>query len=85
MNLVLGVVLGSLIGWGAFALLRLNAKQGLQASLALGFVGGGIGMQLGAMMSPALRPDGPLNVFALVLAAAIASTCLIVASVIGRR
>jgi len=85
MNLILGLLAGSLVGWVAFALLRLNTQQGLRTSLFIGFVGGGIGMQLAQMVGTTAIPDGQLNVFALCIAAATAGACLIVSNMIASR
>ncbi|MPZ45693.1 MAG: hypothetical protein GEV05_20335 [Betaproteobacteria bacterium] len=85
MNLVLGMLAGALIGWLACALFRLNTHRGLWTSVFLGFVGGGVGMQLASMMSVAPGADGAPNIFALVMAAATAGACLIVASMVASR
>ena len=85
MNLILGLLAGSLIGWVAFALLRLNTEQGLRTSLFIGLIGGGIGMQLAQMLSTTGSADGQLNVFALVIAAATAGACLIIANMVASR
>jgi uncharacterized membrane protein YeaQ/YmgE (transglycosylase-associated protein family) len=85
MNLILGLLMGALIGWVAFTLLRLNTRQGLRTSVLIGVIGGGIGMQLAPMVSAAPVVEGQLNVFALVIAAAMASAALIIASMVASR
>ena len=85
MNLILALLIGSLIGWIAFALMRFNAQRGMRTSLAIGLVGGGIGMQLAQMLGAAPSVEGQLNVFALVISAAAAGACLIIANMITNR
>ena len=85
MNLALALLIGSLIGWAAFALMRYNTQRGMRTSLAIGLIGGGIGMQLAQMLSTAPSVDGQLNVFALVISAATAGACLIIANMITNR
>jgi uncharacterized membrane protein YeaQ/YmgE (transglycosylase-associated protein family) len=85
MNIVLGLILGSLIGWAAFVLLRMNPRRGLHTSLLLGAIGGGIGMQLASMVTEVPGVEGARDVFSLVMAAATASTGLITASMIEHR
>ena len=85
MNLILGLLAGTFIGWVAFALLRLNTDQGLRTSLFIGLIGGGIGMQLAQMLGTKATGDGQLNVFALVVAAATAGACLVISNMVASR
>jgi len=85
MNLILGLLAGSLVGWVAFALLRLNTQQGLRTSLFIGLIGGGIGMQVAQMLITTGTPNGQLNVFALCIAAATAGACLIIVNMVASR
>ena len=85
MNLILGLLIGSLTGWLAFSLLRLNVPLGLRTSLFIGLIGGGIGMQFAQMSGAAPGVNDQLNVFALVIAATTAGACLIVANMITSR
>jgi uncharacterized membrane protein YeaQ/YmgE (transglycosylase-associated protein family) len=84
MNLILGLLAGALMGWVAFALFRFNAKRGLPTSLLLGSIAGGAGTQLAFMIRSAPSVDGAPNVFALIVAAATAGACLIIASMVSR-
>jgi uncharacterized membrane protein YeaQ/YmgE (transglycosylase-associated protein family) len=84
-NLVLGLLAGALMGWIAFALFRFNSNRGLTTSLLLGAIAGGVGTQLAFMVRTAPSVDGAPSIFALIVAAATAAACLIVASMIARR
>jgi uncharacterized membrane protein YeaQ/YmgE (transglycosylase-associated protein family) len=85
MNLILALLVGALIGWLAFSLLRLNVQQGLRTSLLIGLVAGGVGMQLAIMVKGHPIPDGQINVFALMMAGVSASACLVILNMIGAR
>jgi len=85
MNLGLGLLIGSLTGWLAFSLLRLNVEHGLRTSLFIGLIGGGIGMQFAQMSSSAPGANDQLNVFGVVIAAATAGACLIIANMVASR
>ena len=85
MNLVAGVVAGALIGWFAFAILKVNLRRGLRASILLGIVGGALGMQLAPMITAGPVIEDQLNVFHLIVAAAGASACLIIGNMIAAR
>jgi len=85
MNLVLALVIGALMGWASFGLLRVNVRQGLGASVLVGLVGGGIGMQVTSMVSSAPQADGQLNLYWLVIAAASASLSLLIGNTIANR
>ena len=85
MDMALALTAGALMGWAAFAFLRLNARQGLGRSVLIGLVGGGAGMQLAKMASVAPVGDGHIYVFGLVVAAAVAGACLVIAGMMARR
>ena len=85
MNVVLGLFVGSLIGWLAFVRLRMRPQRGLLASVLLGAAGGGIGMQLASMVTGVTGIEDVRYVFSLVMAAATASACLITASMVESR
>lgn len=85
MNLILALLLGALIGWLAFSMLRLNVQQGLRMSLFIGLVGAGLGMQLTNMMAASPYPEGQLNVFALIIAGISAGACLVVWNMVAAR
>ena len=85
MNLMLGLLVGALMGWAAFALFRFNANRSLSTSLLLGSVAGGVGSHLAFMIRSAPSVDGALSVFALITAAATAGACLIIASMFASR
>ena len=85
MNLILGIVVGAAVGWAAFRLLRMNTGQGIGVSLAIGVFGGGMGVQVAPMVRAMPVPDGQLNIFALVIAAAVASALLVITSMISSR
>jgi uncharacterized membrane protein YeaQ/YmgE (transglycosylase-associated protein family) len=85
MNLILGILVGAAVGWATFRLLRMNTGQGIGVSLAIGVFGGGMGVQFAPMVSAAPVGDGQLNIFALVIAAAVASALLVITSMISSR
>jgi uncharacterized membrane protein YeaQ/YmgE (transglycosylase-associated protein family) len=85
MNLILGIIVGGVIGWAAFRLLRVNTAQGIGVSLAIGVFGGGMGVQVAPMFRAMPVADGQLNIFALVIAAAAASALLVITSMISSR
>lgn len=85
MNVVVGLIVGSLIGWAAFAVLRMGARRGLPSSLFLGAMGGGIGMQLALLVTGVPGIESVRDVFSLLMTAATASAWLITASMIESR
>jgi uncharacterized membrane protein YeaQ/YmgE (transglycosylase-associated protein family) len=85
MNLVLGIIVGALVGWVAFRLLRLNTGQGLGISLAIGVFGGGMGVQFAPILSAVPVPQGQVNLFGLVIAAAAAGALLLIANMLSNR
>ena len=85
MNVALGLIVGSLIGWAAFVPLRMSSQRGVLGYLLLGAIGGGIGMQLASMVIGVPGIEDVRNVFSLLMAAATASACLITASMIESR
>lgn len=82
MHVLLGMVIGSLIGWAACALLRMSPQRGVLASLLLGAIGGGIGMQAASMIAEVPGIEEVRHMFSLIMTAATASACLIAASMI---
>lgn len=85
MNLIVGIVVGTLIGWIAHTVLNANQERTLRASLFIGVFGGALGVQLAPMLGAAETSEGQLNVFSLVIAAASALACIIIANMIARR
>ena len=85
MDLILGLAMGAFIGGLAFAFLRSYTGLGLATSVLLGSVGGGAGAQLAMMVSTAPGIDGAANLFSLVVAAATATACLLIARTLERR
>ena len=85
MNLALGLVLGSLVGWASFAILRMGVQRGVLTSVFLGAIGGAIGMQLASMVTGVPGIESTRGVFAVLMAAASASACLMTASMIASR
>ena len=86
MNIVLWILAGGALGWGAFTLLHINEERGTIASIIIGAVGGVIGGQvLAPMMSSAPIVSGNFNIQALFIAVISASACLAIGNMIERR
>jgi uncharacterized membrane protein YeaQ/YmgE (transglycosylase-associated protein family) len=85
MNLILAIVVGGVIGWIAYTVLSANRERGMRTSLFIGMFGGLLGAQLAPIFGAAASSDGNLNVFLLVIAAASAAGCLVIANMIARR
>ncbi len=85
MDLILGLAMGALVGGLAFALLRSTTQLSLRTSVLLGSIGGGAGAQLAMMARTVPGVDGAANLFSLVVAAATATACLLIARMVERR
>jgi hypothetical protein len=85
MDMALALAVGAIMGWSAIAILILNDLHGLGRSVMIGLLGGGAGMQLAKMASVAPVGDGHIYVFGLVVAAAVAGACLVIAGMMARR
>ena len=85
MNLILGIAAGGLVGWIAYGMLNATREKGLRASLFIGLVGGALGVQLSPLFSASHGSEGQFDLFSLVISAASAAGCLIVANIIAQR
>lgn len=86
MNIVMWVLAGGLIGWGAYAALGANAERGLLVSIIIGMVGGFLGgSELAPMIGTATASPGDFSPLALFVAAASAAGCLTISNIIHKR
>jgi len=83
MNLILGLAAGALVGWVACMLFRFALSR--TSAVVLGSIAGGVGTQLSSMLTSTPGSDGAPDIFALVVASAAASACIVVASMISSR
>ena len=86
MNIAMWVVLGGILGWIGFTILRPNAERGMVVSIIIGAVGGLFG---GNVLAPMLGTvaDAPndFSLFSLVIALASAAVCLVIGNLISNR
>ena len=86
MNIAMWVVLGGILGWIGFTILRPNAERGMVVSIIIGAVGGLFG---GNVLAPMLGTvaDAPndFSLFSLVIALASAAGCLVIGKLISKR
>ena len=86
MNLFLWLFAGAALGWASFAWLGFSEGRGKIASIVIGGFGGLLG---GKMIAPILSAPpkiaGDFSMSALVIAALVASTILVVANIVNKR
>lgn len=88
MNTFIWVVAGALLGWASFAYLGFSEGRGKIASIVIGAMGGVFG---GKMIAPMLTASVPAAVAAdfrmsaLLIAALVAGTVLVVANLVYKR
>ena len=86
MNIAMWVVLGGILGWIGFTILRANAERGMVVSIVIGAVGGLFGGNVLAPMLGAVT-DAPndFSLLAMVIALATAAGCLVIGNLISKR
>jgi uncharacterized membrane protein YeaQ/YmgE (transglycosylase-associated protein family) len=86
MNVVLWIVAGGLVGFTAFAALKLNLHRGLILSIAIGMFAALFGGHLLApIFGATVAEGGEFNPFALLVAAASALACLSISDMTSKR
>jgi uncharacterized membrane protein YeaQ/YmgE (transglycosylase-associated protein family) len=85
MNMAMWIVAGAGIGWIGYALLKANRKRGLFDSIVIGSAGGFFGGYLLAPLLGGVEIPGVLSPFALVVALASATACLIIGNLLSKR
>ena len=89
MNVALWMLAGGLLGWASHEFLRLNIERGTMTAIAIGAAGGLIGGKfIAPMFMAAALPDAVPGAFsgsALLFAAAVAATVLIIGNLISNR
>ncbi len=86
MNIAMWVVLGGILGWIGFTILRFNAERGMVVSIIIGAVGGFFGGNVLAPMLGAVA-DAPndFSLFSLVIALVSAAGCLAIGNLVSDR
>jgi len=86
MNLFLWLFAGAALGWASFVWLGFSEGRGKIASIVIGGFGGLLG---GKMIAPILsapaKIPGDFSMSALLIAAVVASTILVVANIVNKR
>ena len=88
MNIFIWMLAGAALGWAAYAFLGLSEGRGKLASIVIGAMGGVLGGKLIAPMLTAPVPAAvaaDFSMSALVIAAFVASTLLVVANLVYKR
>lgn len=86
MNVTLWVLCGGAIGWIGFAVFHANAQRGLVVSIVLGATGGLLGGKTVApLLGTVIDASNAFSPFSLVVAAAVATACLVIASLLASR
>lgn len=86
MDIMIWLVAGSALAWLSIAVFHFNEKRGLIPVLIIGAVGALVGGQSFApMMTSATEPTIGFSPFALVVALATASACLVISNLLAKR
>lgn len=86
MNIAIWMVAGAAIGWLGFTYFEFNKNRGLFPILIIGAVGALVGGQsLAPMFSAVGDPVIGFSPFALVVALATATACLVISSELSKR
>ena len=86
MNMTIWIVAGGAIGWLGFAVFHANAQRGLVVSIVLGATGGLLGGKtIAPLLGTVIDAGNAFSPFSLVVAAAVATAGLVIASLLSRR
>ena len=86
MNIAMWVVLGGILGWIGFAILRANADRGMLVSILIGAVGGLFGGNvLAPMLGAVVDTPNDFSLFSLVIALVSAAGCLAIGHLVSDR
>ena len=86
MNTVTWLLAGALLGWLAFAALRINTARGLIVAVIIGAISAYFGGSVLAPLFGSAPPAaGDFNAFALVMAAAFAAGCIYATDILYER
>lgn len=84
MNMLIGIIAGTLTGWLAFSRVDASQDLGLGPCLFIGAVGGALGVLAMPLVTSA-NSEGPVSIALLVLALAGAGGSLFVSNIVARR
>ena len=86
MNIAMWVVLGGILGWIGFTILRANADRGMLVSILIGAVGGLFGGNvLAPMLGAVVDTPNDFSLFSLVIALVSAAGCLAIGHLVSDR
>jgi uncharacterized membrane protein YeaQ/YmgE (transglycosylase-associated protein family) len=86
MNIVMWVLAGSVLGWVGYSFFRYNVERGMTTSIVIGGAGGFAGGKLSeSLFSAAATIPGAFSMSALLVAATVAATVLIVANSVEKH
>lgn len=86
MNIMIWMAAGGAIAWLSIAVLHINENRGLIPTLIIGAIGALVGGQsLAPMMTSVTEPSIGFSPFALVVALATATACLVISNVLAKR
>ena len=85
MNVVMFILVGALLGWAGYTLLRFNQTRGSMVSMLIGAAGGFLGGQLLAPMFIAVPVTGDLSLPALFFAVGLATAFLAASNLVSNR
>ena len=86
MDIMIWLVAGAAIGWLGLNYFHINEKRGLIPVLIIGAVGALVGGEsLAPLMTSVTEPTIGFSPFALVVALATATACLVISNVLAKR
>lgn len=86
MNIAMWVVLGGMLGWIGFTILRANAERGMVVSIIIGAVGGLFGGNvLAPMLGAVADAQNDFSLFSTIIALGSAAGCLAISNLVSNR
>ena len=86
MDIMIWLIAGGAIAWLSVKVFRINKNRGLVPTLIIGAIGGLVGGQsLAPLMTSVTEPVIGFNPFALVVALATATACLIISNLMSKH
>lgn len=86
MNIAIWVVVGGMLGWMGYTVLRFNEERGVMISIIIGAVGGFFGGNvLAPMLGAVADAQNTFNLFSMGVALASAAGCLAIGNLLSSR